>query len=295
MRGNSNAQLVFVYLLAHSDKDGLVNIVPARIAGDTGMALADVLRTLVELENEDDESRTPDEGGRRIVRLDAHRTWGWQIVNHARYRDIRREEDRRIQNRDAKRREREKSALVSIGQHKSALSANTETDTEAETEEEATEKTASSSLRSEEARRSANVSKARDIVQGIAVHKSVTKRDGSEDERPRLWEIAKANASPENSAGELMAACAWLWKNVTHDFAVIEQAIAKARTAKNLFAYLQRDGPAVYATVGEVAVARGEAERHLNADADRAFLGAARELETTSREDGRDASSEEQG
>lgn len=47
------------------------------------------------MEQPDPYSRTEGEEGRRIVRLDDHRPWGWRIVNHEKYRRIRSEEERR--------------------------------------------------------------------------------------------------------------------------------------------------------------------------------------------------------
>jgi hypothetical protein len=46
------------------------------------------------LELPDPGSRTPDEEGRRIVRLREHTDWGWRIVNYLKYRELQREEGR---------------------------------------------------------------------------------------------------------------------------------------------------------------------------------------------------------
>jgi hypothetical protein len=55
---------------------------------------------LAKLEAPDPESRTPDADGRRIERLDDHRTWGWHIINYSRFREIASEEQRREKTRD---------------------------------------------------------------------------------------------------------------------------------------------------------------------------------------------------
>ena len=51
----------------------------------------------------DPKSRTEAEGGRRLIKLGA---FDYRVVNGAKYRAIRNEEERREQNREAKRRER---------------------------------------------------------------------------------------------------------------------------------------------------------------------------------------------
>jgi hypothetical protein len=97
--GNGDAQLVFVFLLAHCDAKGIVERTPQVVAGATGLTLERVRVALELLEAPDPESRSDAEEGRRIVRLHAHRAWGWRVVNFAAYRanldaDARREEAR---------------------------------------------------------------------------------------------------------------------------------------------------------------------------------------------------------
>jgi hypothetical protein len=62
------------------------------------------------LEAPDAESRSREHDGARIVRVSTERTWGWIIVNYAKYRAIRDEESRREQNAEAVRRHRAKKA-----------------------------------------------------------------------------------------------------------------------------------------------------------------------------------------
>ena len=138
LRGNSHGLLVFTNLLAHADSAGVVDIHPKAIADEVGLPEDAVRTALTMLESPDAESRTPELDGRRIVRTDEHRAWGWRIVNHAKYRAIRNEEDRREQNRLSQQRWREKnkqskppSAAVS---RECAESAHTEAEAEAEAE-----------------------------------------------------------------------------------------------------------------------------------------------------------------
>ncbi|MEO5802569.1 MAG: hypothetical protein ABIR24_03500 [Verrucomicrobiota bacterium] len=79
-------RLVFEDFLKLSDSDGIVDITPDAISRRTNVPLEIVLSGISELEGPDKTSRTPDNEGRRIIRLDAHRDWGWRIVNFHKYR-----------------------------------------------------------------------------------------------------------------------------------------------------------------------------------------------------------------
>ena len=59
------------------------------------------------LEAPDPASRDPEEEGRRLLRLDPHRDWGWTIVNWEKYEGIRSSADQRAQARERKRRQRD--------------------------------------------------------------------------------------------------------------------------------------------------------------------------------------------
>jgi hypothetical protein len=109
LRGNTHGLVVFTNMLAHADPAGWVDIHPKAIAEEVGLTIDEVRAAIDVLEAPDIDSRSPEEGGRRLIRLDEHRVWGWRIVNHAKYRAIRSEEDRREQNRLAQERFRNKS------------------------------------------------------------------------------------------------------------------------------------------------------------------------------------------
>ena len=108
LRGRSNEILVFTNLLAHATKEGDVDKHFRAIAEETGLTLDEVKAAIEVLESPDEESRSPEAQGARLQRIDEHRVWGWRIVNYAKYRAIRSEEDRAEQNRLAQARWREK-------------------------------------------------------------------------------------------------------------------------------------------------------------------------------------------
>jgi hypothetical protein len=99
LRGQAHAILVFTNLLAHCDQDGFVDLHFRAIADETGITVDEVRSAISYLEAPDPESRSPEEGGRRIVNIDEHRAWGWRVVNYVKYRDTRSEDDRREKNR----------------------------------------------------------------------------------------------------------------------------------------------------------------------------------------------------
>jgi hypothetical protein len=146
LRGDSDAQIVFIYMLAHSDEDGVVDIIRDKIADDLGWAddggnrLAEAI---LRLESQDAHSRNPNEDGRRIEPSSPTRTWGWRIINYDHYRKIRNRIDRKEQNREAQRRWRERkqeSAPVSVRKRASAESAQEEVEVEVEVEGKAKQK-----------------------------------------------------------------------------------------------------------------------------------------------------------
>lgn len=134
LRGTGMTQLVFVYMLAHADSDGVVEVVPAKIADDIGCELGEVTRAIGVLEAEDEDSRSLDHGGKRVIRTSEHRHWGWLIVNYRTYRGIRDEDDRKKQNAEAQRRWRDRAKSASVSQSK-PKSSQEEAEGEAEGEE----------------------------------------------------------------------------------------------------------------------------------------------------------------
>lgn len=106
MVGQSDAQLVFVYMIANCDSDGHLDQTQEVIAALTGIPVERVQRALDLLSAPDPRSRTTDHEGRRIMLVDPARGWGWLIVNHAKYMAMRNEEVRRVQNRERMRKVR---------------------------------------------------------------------------------------------------------------------------------------------------------------------------------------------
>lgn len=94
-RGPWEALVTFQQFLILCDREGFLDMTPEAISRLTTIPIEIIQRGIAALEEADAESRTPDEGGRRIVRLSDSRSWGWKIVNYLKYRSMHREEDRR--------------------------------------------------------------------------------------------------------------------------------------------------------------------------------------------------------
>lgn len=100
------ALVTFMHMVILCDADGVVDMTPQSISRRTGMPIEHIEAGLKILEDPDPYSRTPDQEGRRIERLDEHRPWGWSIVNHAHYKGLRDAESVREQNRVRQNRKR---------------------------------------------------------------------------------------------------------------------------------------------------------------------------------------------
>lgn len=107
-------RLVFEDMLKLCDVDGVVDMTAVAISGRTGVPIEIVRKGIAKLEQPDPESRTPDFEGRRIIRIDEHRDWGWMVVNYSKYRAIESAEQRRSKTRErvARFRERRKAEVV---------------------------------------------------------------------------------------------------------------------------------------------------------------------------------------
>lgn len=105
---NYKVRLVFEDLLTLADINGVVDKTHEAIARRTNVPIDIVRDAIAVLEQPDPKSRRPDADGRRIIRLDEHRDWGWFIVNYQHYRDIASEEQRREKTRERVRKYRGK-------------------------------------------------------------------------------------------------------------------------------------------------------------------------------------------
>lgn len=129
---------VFMDLLLLCDQQGVLDMTFQAIARRT-LNQEDVIRAAIaKLMLPDEESRTAKHEGRRLIPLDDHRSWGWQIVNYRKYADTRDAESKREHNknyyqnitkpkRSAKQQKTNMSAAESLNSEKSAPHTHTHT------------------------------------------------------------------------------------------------------------------------------------------------------------------------
>ena len=111
---NWQTRLVFEDLLTLADINGVVDKTPEAIARRTNVPLDIILEGIKVLESPDPRSRRNEQEGRRIVRLDEHRDWGWLIVNYGYYRALASEEQRRSKTAERVRKYREKEECNAV-------------------------------------------------------------------------------------------------------------------------------------------------------------------------------------
>ena len=112
------ARFTFMDLLILADSDGVVDMTHEAISRRTNRPLDLIRSTIMELESPDHRSRTKDADGARLKRLDAHRDWGWLIINYDRFRNMATELQRREKTRlrVKKHRERIRSSASGVTQ-----------------------------------------------------------------------------------------------------------------------------------------------------------------------------------
>ena len=107
--GPWEAVVTFQQLLILCEPDGTIDMTIDAISRRTTIPI-EILKTGIEtLEKPDEESRTPDEDGRRIMKLHDERSWGWRIVNYTKYRSFKTPEEKREYMREYMREYRKKS------------------------------------------------------------------------------------------------------------------------------------------------------------------------------------------
>jgi hypothetical protein len=137
------ALVTFQQLIILCDQDGVVDVTHEALHGRTGIPLEIISDGISALEQPDARSRTPDCDGRRIIRIDDHRDWGWQIVNHEKYKKLVDLEEKRRQTRERVRKHRValSNACNADVTQRNEMYAHTDTDTDTDTDINEDEKT----------------------------------------------------------------------------------------------------------------------------------------------------------
>lgn len=108
---DDKTRLVWITMLAMANKHGEVEASIPGLAKFANVSIADTESALKKLLAADKYSRSKEFDGRRIEVIDG----GWEILNHAKYREKASDEDRREQSRIRVKRFRERNAEVTQG------------------------------------------------------------------------------------------------------------------------------------------------------------------------------------
>lgn len=111
--GQWEAIVTFTVMIVLADQHGEVDMTAEALAATTSIPLEIIRKGIAQLEEADPKSRTPDEEGRRIIRVSDDRDWGWTITNYGHYRSIRTAEERREYFKLHKRKQRATHATAS--------------------------------------------------------------------------------------------------------------------------------------------------------------------------------------
>ncbi len=129
--GHWEAIVTMQQLIVLADADGVIDMTPQAIAGKTSIPLDILQKGLKILSEPDPYSRSPGSDGVRIQLLDEQRPWGWFLVNHKKYQELRTAEDRRVYMRNYMRERRKEGSVnnsVNSGKQSLAQLANKDKD-----------------------------------------------------------------------------------------------------------------------------------------------------------------------
>jgi len=105
---DDKTRIVWITMLALADQNGEVHSSIPGLARLSAVPIADVERALEKFVSPDAYSRTPDNEGRRIAKIDG----GWELLNHAKYRKMASKEDSKAASAERVRRHRARNADV---------------------------------------------------------------------------------------------------------------------------------------------------------------------------------------
>lgn len=98
-----HVRLVWMTMMVMADRDGVVEASVPGLANRAGVTREECDEALEMFLSPDPDSRTPDEEGRRIRKVDG----GWELINHSKYRDRMNAEERK--ERDAARKNKKRA------------------------------------------------------------------------------------------------------------------------------------------------------------------------------------------
>ena len=101
---SDRTRIVWITMLAMADRNGEIQASVPGLARLAGVPIPDCEEALAKFIAPDRYSRTPDDEGRRIEKIEG----GWALLNHAKYREMASRDDSKAANTERQRRHREK-------------------------------------------------------------------------------------------------------------------------------------------------------------------------------------------
>jgi hypothetical protein len=101
---DDKTRIVWITMLAVADKNGEIQASIPGLARIAGVPVPDVEVAIQKFLDPDEHSRTPDDEGRRIEKIDG----GWSLLNHAKYRLMASKDESKTSNAERQRRHRER-------------------------------------------------------------------------------------------------------------------------------------------------------------------------------------------
>lgn len=142
--GNWQALVTLQQMVILCDPHGTLDMTPQALAARTSIPLEIIHEGIRLLEQPDEYSRSSEDEGRRIVRIDATRPWGWRIVNYAYYRQLASAEEKRRKDRERIAEKRQNATSRDMSQGVADV-AHAEAEAEGKVEADPPQKTSSSS------------------------------------------------------------------------------------------------------------------------------------------------------
>lgn len=114
---SDRTRIVWITILAMADKHGEIQASVPGLARLAGVPVEDCEKAIDLFLSPDRHSRTPDHDGRRIEKIDG----GWAILNHAKYRAMASDADRKNQSAERVKRHRERYKALHVTQSNAPL------------------------------------------------------------------------------------------------------------------------------------------------------------------------------
>jgi hypothetical protein len=105
---------IWACLLSRASREGFIDETPQALAAAIGVPVETLMACIRDFMDPDPDSRSPEQEGRRLALIQEHRSWGWRIVNHGKYREKARkksfDESRTTSGDDAERKRNERAS-----------------------------------------------------------------------------------------------------------------------------------------------------------------------------------------